>query len=332
MKNHEIYEIYDKFQFFQIFQFFKLFLIFLIFIFYKMTTQEKLQQEIDDLNEELEEKEDFYKKLLEEKQDKIDELYEKIDELEDKLREKNNEFKTKISNLEYDNKQLNDYIKDLEQQIKYKDGQIKFRDSRFSELENKLSQYENDTKYKELKEQLISKDDVITQLNAEIKTFKQSNKTEVANSELKNKIRLQNQVIKKLKDQVILQDEFERYLDSITEEPKTNTSNNNERKIYKNKTEIKNYQHEYDEIYKQIVTFKDKRYPNSGRKLNITNYKKATDFKKNTNDEKRSMKYLEDLGIERDPNTNVYYMSKTQVDGLIEKIVLYQKNERIHKL
>ena len=241
-------------------------------------------------------------------------------------------LKQQISNLEYDNKQLNDNIKDLEKQIKYQDGQIKSRDCTIANYENErskyketISKYENGDKIKELKEQLILKDDVITQLNNEIKTYKTNNKTNNnSDPELMNKIRFQNQVIKKLQDQVILNEQFERDLDSYSKNPITSTGRNN----YTSKVQIPDYQVWYDRIYKQIITPKDKRYPNSGLRLNITNYKRWTDYDKKKD---KKMKYLDELGITLNEGSHKYDMTKVQVDALIEKVVIYHLNERKYK-
>ena len=201
-------------------------------------------------------------------------------------------------------------------------------EDKISQYEDKISKYENGDKIKELKEQLILKDDVITQLNNEIKTYKTNNKTNNktndSDPELMNKIRLQNQVIKKLQDQVILNEQFERDLDSHSKNPITSTGRNN----YTSKVQIKDYQYWYDRIYKQIITPKDKRYPNSGLRLNITNYKRWTDYNKKKD---KKMKFLDELGITLNESSHKYDMTKVQVDALIEKVVIYFKNEGRNK-
>ena len=160
---------------------------------------------------------------------------------------------------------------------------------------------------------------------------KQNNNSNISDPELMKTIHLQNKIIKKLQDEIISYEQFERDFDSFSKEPgipiapgskfTINTGN----KIYKSRLEIPNYEHKYNSIYKDIVTPKNK----STFRLNITNYKKTTDFKTNKD---KSMKYLEDLGIKRNETTKKYDMTQTQVDALIEKIVLYHENERIYKL
>ena len=240
-----------------------------------------------------------------------------IKKLKQQINDLNEEFVEKIDEYE-------DIISRYEDKISQYEDKI-------SQYEDKISKYENGEKIKELEEQLILKDNVITQLNNEIKTYKTNNKTNDSNPELMNKIRSQNQVIKKLvlrlkgvQDQVILNEQFERDLDSYSKNPITSTGGNN----YTSKVQIPDYQYWYNKIYEQIITPNDKRYPNSGLRLNITNYKRWTDY---DNKKDKKMKFLDELGITLNESSHKYDMTKVQVDALIEKVVIYFKNEGRNK-
>ena len=283
-----------------------------------MTTQEieELQNEINRLNEELEEKEN------------------KIDDLEDKILSERKEFKTKISNLEYDNKQLNDDIKELEQEINNKNKEISFKNRWLSELKETTSQYEetilqykNNDKIKELEKQLIEKDNVITQLNNELNTLRcsgvkqtQNNKINISNIEEKTTTKEQNKTIKQLQDIIILKDE---YIKKI-KKPIDRSVTVGKDKKYNHIEEIPRYESDYKYYSNFIASPYRKNY-----RLNITNYKKCTDYKYQPD---KSMKFLEDLNIKRNEKTQKYDLTPIQLDALVKKVILYIHNEGIYIL
>ena len=154
--------------------------------------------------------------------------------------------------------------------------------------------------------------DVITQLNNEIKTYKTNNTSN--NTEEKSITKEQNKTIKHLQDVIILKDE---YIKKI-EQPIDKTIITGQKKIYKHKEEIPDYESRYKRFYDHIVKPNGKKF-----RLNITMYKRYMDYKVH---KETSMKYLEELGITKNEKTQKYDMTKIQLDALIEKMVLYYVN------
>lgn len=298
----------------------------------------KLNHKMNDLVDELEEKSDYeyLKDTLENKENKLKKLKEKNQKLKDKIEDINNKTKDKIKDindkcieLKQENKNLKDEIKELQKEIKNNDKRVALKDSTISNLEDeilrykeRIAQYENGEMIKQLKEQLNVKGETIEDLRCMVQSnVKQNKSNNVSDVESKSIIRKQNKTIQHLQDELILKDKKIKNLET----PIDKTEITGKRKVYNHMEEIKNYQDDYDRYFTSLNgQTNGKKY-----RLNITNYKKATDYKTN---KERSMKYLEDLGIKKSETTQRYDMTKDQFDALIEKVILYRYNEGIYKI
>lgn len=296
----------------------------------------RYKSQIMDLEDELEEKSDYesIKATLKNKKNKLKKVKEENQKLEDELEDmknKYNELKKDNQNLEYDNKLLNDDIEELQNETKYK---VMLRDNNIASLEDKISsledeilrykdkiaQYENGEIIKQLEEQLNIKGEVIEDLRCMLQSNTKQNKSNgVSDVESKLIIKKQNKTIQHLQDELILKDKKIKNLET----PIDKTEITGKRKVYNHMEEIPNYKKDYERYF----TLLNGQTNGTKYRLNITNYKKATNF--NPKQDKR-MKYLEDLGIEKNASQK-YEMSEKQFNALIEKVILYRYNEGVHK-
>jgi len=280
---------------------------------------------IDDfLNEDYEEEIEELKNKLEEKCKQLDKAYDIINSQKDMIEELKNqinqlyqtcdEYKYKLEDKE---EEFNKYKK--EQRTLTINLKLKIQEYENLQKENNVPSSEEIEKYEQ---KIKEKDKLISNLKQEIKEIKDIKNNKDNNTidpELKKTIKEQNKTIQHLRDELILKDKKIKKL----EKPIDKSFTSGERKIYNHIEEIDNYEKEYNYYFKNL---QQKNKNGKKYKLNITKYKEFTDYKSN----KKSMKYLEDLGIERNASER-YEMSDEQFDALIEKVVLYRYNEGIYK-
>ena len=85
----------------------------------------------------------------------------------------------------------------------------------------------------------------------------------------------------------------------------------NKKKVF-TKNDIDNYEKESKKISELITTKHGNNYI-----LNITKYKTWSD---------KHMEFLDELKIEKNIKTNKYKLTPTQLDALVEKILVYRYN------
>ena len=208
---------------------------------------------------------------------------------------------------------------------------------RIKEIKNGNSNKESNNNEKEiseidkLKHQIELLNDTIKKQNETIAHQEQTienlkNQINFSDSEINSgdnkekKIREQNKLIKQLKDIIIRQDskikDLEKQKSDVCdqEEPQLSIYGIPIKKKTRptSKDDIKNYEYKHSRLIEKLTTKNGNMY-----RLRVRDYKRFTN---------NNIEYLNDLNIEKNTNTNKYELTHLQVDKLIEKIILNDKD------